>query len=64
MKIKYSQDQFGRIWTDKMDATLKNQRIHINKCLTLPEGVDPLVFDLKGNYALSRGTGGNECLHR
>jgi hypothetical protein len=64
IKAKYSQQQFGHIWTDKMDTTLENQRIHITNCLALPEDVNPLVFDRNGLYVLSRGTGKNECLHR
>jgi len=64
MKAKYSQQQFGHIWTEKMNNTLDNQRIHINNCLALPEGISPLVFDRNGKYVLSRGTGKNESLHR
>jgi hypothetical protein len=54
----------GAIWNVKTESALSNLEKHIDNCLTLPTGLEPLVYDRHGEYILLRGTGGNEGLHR
>jgi hypothetical protein len=64
IKTKFSLQSNGPVWNAKTDVALGNLQPHIDNCLALPAGFEPLVYDRHGKCILARGTGGNEGLHR